>query len=192
MTVIEVAKAVHEDQDNEEGLVPPVEGSMRVSLGIDVRTVVRDATAMGLMDLHLDAMRGTGRVAMARDRDARGMMVDLGAVVVRLREVIEEMTVGKAIDQVVGVVEKIEENPSVIGPVVGVRIEGSRIAIALVEVEVKIEENRIVIGPLEVGGAVPWKSEGTIGEVIQEAGVTIGDRNSSVGYANLLKLKDES
>jgi hypothetical protein len=169
---------VHEDQVNEEALVPLVEGSMRVSLGIDVRTVVRDATAMGLTDLPLHAMRGTGR-------DARGMMVDLGVVVVHLHEVIEEMTVGKAIDQVVG----IEENPSVIGLVVGVRIEGSLIAIALVDVEVKIEENRMVIGPLEVGEAVLWKSVGTIGEVIQEVGVTIGDRNSSVRYCEPLEVE---
>jgi hypothetical protein len=127
--------------------------------------------------------------------------VDLGVVVVRLREVIVEMTVGKAIDRVVGVVEevhrwRIEENLSVIGPAAGVRIEGSRIVIdpVVVVAEVKIEENRIVIGPLAVGEAVPWKSEGTIGGAIQEAGVTSGDRNSSVTvlYANLLKLKDES
>jgi hypothetical protein len=111
--------------------------------------------------------------------------------------VIEETTVGKAIDRVAGVVEeahrrKIEENLSVIEPaaefrieeilivielVAGVRIEGSRIVIDPV-VELKIEENRIVIDPAsEVGEAkAPWKSEGMIGEAI-EVGV-IGDRNS--------------
>jgi hypothetical protein len=195
MRVIEVAKVVHEDQDNEEALVPPVEGT-RESLGIGVRIVVRDAT--GQMDLHRDAMCETGR-----DRDGKGMMgLVLGVVVVRLREVIEEMIVGKAIDRAVGVVEEahrwkaIEENPSVIVPVAaGVRIEGSRIVIdQAVVVEVKIEENRIAIDPVaEVEeGKVPWKSEGTIGGAIQEAGVTVGDRNSSVRYANLLKLKHES
>jgi hypothetical protein len=209
MTAIEVAKAVHEAQGNEEALVP-VEGAQE-SLEIDARIVVRNAE--GLMDLYLDAMCRTGRDATALDRGAKGMM-DLGVVVVLLRlcEVIEEMIVGKAIDRVAGVVEevhrwKIEENLSVIEPVAEfrieetliviepaaeVRIEGSRIAIEPVE-EFKIEEKRIVIDPAsEVGEAkVAWKSEGTIGEVI-EADV-IGDRNSLTSSRAVCEpIEDES
>jgi hypothetical protein len=163
MTVIGVAKAVHEAQDNEEALVP-AEARAQENLGIDARTVVRDA--MGLMDLHLGVMCRTGRDATALDQDAKGMM-GLGVVV------IEEMTEGKVIDRVVGIVEnlsvsgpavefRIAEILIVIGPAAGVRIEESR-----------IEGNRIVI---EEG-----MSGGTIGGAIQEAGV-IGDKNSSVRY----------
>jgi hypothetical protein len=181
MTMIEVVKAVvHEDQDNEEVLVLPVEGSIQGSLGIDVRTVVRDAIATGLMDLRLDA------------RDVKDMMADLGVAVVRLPEVTEETIVGKAIDRVVvGVVEEvhrwkaIEENPSVIGPAAGVRIEGSRIVIdlAVVVVQVKIEENPSVIDPVV-------EVEGKIEGAIQEAGVTIDDRN--LRYAICEPLEVES